>query len=368
MESAAGLFVYSCLREDGEAARLLLDSGFEDWDGVLRAATDEAVLPLLHSRILQLELTSRIPSELLEFLSAVENLNQERNNHIFEELKVVVRLLNEAGIEPVLLKGAAYIATGIYAGASTRYLCDIDLLVSEAQLPTAVEILARNGFVPESADPFGPFRHHYPPMRRPGSVYIELHHSLCLGNQGSLLPASQAIARSLPLDLDGGRVRIPCPEDLFTHLVLHSQILHPYNERIWPTARAMYDLVLLSRHYREVIDWKLIQRRFRNAGLFGVLALHLLQVKESLGLEPPFKFKLDGLMKLRWTRRRLLRMRPALRYGDPIYMCSAVLVRRLRVLRNMLGKPHGLAYLVKQLFSSGIYRHFAEDVFEGRGR
>jgi hypothetical protein len=368
MKSAACHFVHSCLREDDEAARSLLDSGFADWEGVLRAATAEAVLPLLHSRILQLELTSRIPSELLEFLSAVETLNRERNDQIFEELKVVVRLLNAAGIEPVLLKGAAYIAGGVYPGPSTRYLCDIDLLLSEAQLPSAVEILARNGFVPESADPFGPFRHHYPPMRRPGAVYIELHHSLCLGNRGSLLPASQVIARSMPFDLDGGRVGIPRPEDLFTHLVLHSQILHPYNERIWPTARAMYDLVLLSRRYGKAIDWKLIEARFRKAGMFGVLALHLLQVNESLGIEPPFQFKVDGLTKLRWRRRRLLRRWPALRYADPIYMCSAVMVRRLRVLRNMLGKPRGLAHLVKQLFTSGVYRHLAADVVEGRGR
>jgi hypothetical protein len=130
----------------------------------------------------------------------------------------------------------------------------------------------------------------------------------------------------------------------------------------------MYDLALLSRCYRNVIDWQFIQTRFRNAGMFGVLALHLLQANESIGCELPCKLKLGGLIKLRWMRRRLLRRFPALRYADPIYMFSTVLVRRLRVLRNMLRKPSGLAHLVKQAFTSGVYRHFAADIVEGRGR
>jgi hypothetical protein len=73
-------------------------------------------------------------------------------------------------------------------------------------------------------------------------------------------------------------------------------------------------------------------------------------------------------MRLRWGRRKLLRKMPALRYADPIYMCSTVLVRRVRVLRNMLSKSNGLTHLVKQLLTAAVYRRFAMDIIEGRGR
>jgi hypothetical protein len=368
MKSSAVQFLSACLRNDHGSARAWISDSSQDWEPVFRAAMDERLLPLLHSRINELELGSIVPLDIIEFLFAVEDLNHERNSRMLDEVKFAGRLLNEIGIEPVLLKGLAYLILGVYPDASARYLGDMDLLLPEAQIQTAVEILARNDFETDSTDQFGNFRHHRPPMRRPGSAFIEIHHSLCLGKCASLLPASEMIARSVPFDLDGVRLRVPCPEDLVTHLVIHSQILHPYNERIWPPLRAMYDLGLILRRFPNVIDWNCIQRRFRKAGEFGVLVLYLLQVKESLGVDLPFRFQLSGWMRLRWFRRKLLRKMPALRYLDPIYMFSTVLVRRVRVLRHMLGKPNGLTHLLRQLFSAGVYRRIATDVVEGRGR
>jgi len=130
----------------------------------------------------------------------------------------------------------------------------------------------------------------------------------------------------------------------------------------------MYDLDFVLRRFRTVIDWGSIERRFRAAGQFGVLVLHLSQVNEALGTGAPFEFQISGLTRLRWLRRKLLRRMPALRYADPIYMFSTVLIRRLRVLGSVFRKPNGLRHLVRQLLTSGVYRRFAADVVEGRGR
>jgi hypothetical protein len=368
MQCPAHQFLVACLKDDDSAARPSVNGSLRDWDRVLRAAMEESLLPLLHSRISRLDLRSTVPPDIVDFLSAVEELNQERNTCILNEVKFAARLLNTVGIEPVLLKGLAYLKLGVYHNPATRYLGDIDLLVSEAHLQPAVDILVRNGFEPDRTDQFGEFRHHHPPMRRPGSVFIEIHRSLCLGKCGSLLPPREVIARSLPCDLDGVRIRVPCPEDLFTHLVVHSQIQHPYNERIWPPLRAMYDLGQVLRHFRTLIDWNCVQRRFRDAGKSGILILHLLQVTEALGMDAPFRLQMSGLMRLRWWRRRLLRTLPALRYVDPIYMFSTVLIRRMRVFRSALGKPNGWWHLVRQLRTMSVYRRFAADVVEGRGR
>ena len=368
MKSQPYQFLTACLRDDATAVPILMNRNSQDWDGVLRVAMEESLLPLLHTRVEQLQLGSVVPPDVVDFLSAVEDLNRERNSVILDEVKFAARLLNEVGIEPILLKGIAYLALGIYPDPGTRYLRDIDLLVSEAELETAVDILARNGFEPDNSDRFGQFRHHRPPMCRPRSVALEIHHCLCLGKCCSLLPASDLIARSVPYDLDGVGVRVPCPEDVFTHLVMHSQIQHPYNERIWPPLRAMYDLDLVLRRFWDVIDWRSIEKRFRATGQFGLLVLHLSQVNQTLGAMAPFQLRMNSLTRLRWLRRKLLRRMPALRYADPIYMLSTVLIRRLRVLGSMFRRPNGLRHLVRQLCTAGVYRRFATDVVEGRGR
>jgi hypothetical protein len=152
------------------------------------------------------------------------------------------------------------------------------------------------------------------------------------------------------------------------HLIMHSQIQHPYEERIWPPLRAMYDLVILRRRFDNEIDWGAIQRRFRKTGQSAVLALHLIQVRDALGAEPPFPIRVTGLTQLRWLRRKLLRAMPAIRFLDPIYMYSTILRRRLRLLRNALDVPGGWKQVAKELIAPAVYKRLISDIVEGPGR
>jgi hypothetical protein len=361
--------LYACFNCTGAASTFRNLSAVDlDWEGLIRTAADELILPALYVRLHELGIASQLPAEVVDFLCAVEELNLERNQAIFAELGTVTALLNEVGIEPVMLKGAAYYTTGVYANPGTRFLRDVDLLISERQLPAAIEVLKQNGFDWDRHDRLGLFRHHHPPLRRSGSVTFELHHSLGMGICKSLLPASEVIDQSVPLEFAGTRVRVPSPEHLMVHLIMHSQIQHPYSERIWPPLRAMHDLVLLRRRFDGEIDWSGIERRFRSAGQSGVLAMHLLQVQDTLGMKTPFPIRLTGLRSLRWSRRKLLRGLPALRFLDPVYMCSAVIGKRLGLLRNALSLPGGWREITREMVAPRIYKRLITDVIEGRGR
>jgi hypothetical protein len=338
------------------------------WDDLIRSASDELVLPSLYSRFQELNVLSQLPVEVSDFLSSVAQLNLARNQAILADLATVVSRLKLVGIEPVLLKGAAYCVTGVYTNLAARYLWDVDLLVPIAQLALAVDILAQDGFTPDQSYQLGYFRHHYPPLGRKGSVHFELHHSLGMGVCERLLPASEVLEHAVCFDLQGMRVRVPSPEHLMTHLIMHSQNQHPYNERIWPPIRALYDLVLMRRRFDTQLDWTAIQHRFNKAGQSDVLALHLLRARDVLGLEPPFPIPLRGLTRLRWLRRELLRKLPFLRFFDPLYMYSTLLVRRLRLLRSALGTPGGWKQIARELFTPALYKRFLADVLEGRGR
>lgn len=360
-------FLCRCFVSDrADACELPLEFDWT-WDDLLRTAADEAVLPALSFAVHE-GLDISAPSEVSEFLSVVFALHRERNEHIWQELKIAVHLLNLVGIEPVLLKGAAYLASGVYPNRAIRYLEDLDLLIPKSQSELAFQYLTENGYSYDAGDHLGRFRHHLPPLRR-NSIALELHQMLGLGPCESILPADELIEHARLLELDEGlRVRIPAPSHLVTHLIMHSQIQHPYHERIWPPVRAMIDLYQLQKHLGSLIDWAEIHARFENSGYGDILHLHLIDVQDALCAVPAVHRQLSYVARLRRLRRRSLRNNPGLRYFDPIYMSSTVLLRRIRVVRRVLGARGGMRHLLRQLSTAGVCWRVLSDVVEGRGR
>jgi hypothetical protein len=359
-------FLCHCFRSDHAAAREFARAPGWIWERLFQSANDESVLPALAFAVHE-GLDISAPCDVADFLSAVLSLNRERNQRIWQELRMTVELLNEVGIEPVLLKGAAYFAAGVYSDPGARYLVDLDLLVPEAQLNDGFQHLVENGFSYDKQDQFGQFRHHHPPLQR-ASVPFELHHRLGFGPCASILSASELIESATLVEFDGLQVRVPSPTHQVTHLVMHSQIHHPYNERIWPPLRAMLDLARLQFHYGCSIDWAEVDHRFENAGQGDRLRLHLIDVREALNIELPIKCTFTPVTHLRSVRRLFLRRFPALRYCDPIYMFSAACLRRLRIVRSVLAARGGLKCLGRQLLALRVYERFFTDIVEGRGR
>jgi hypothetical protein len=360
-------FLSSCFHIDGVSARTQIQSARWDWERLFAEASNEAVLPALYSRTRELDLHGSMPPSVLDFLSRVESLNAERTEAILFEVKLAIRLLNEIGIQPLLLKGVAYLAMGVYDIPAARYLADVDLLMTDGQIDQAAQVLMQNGFEVLENDPFARFRHHHPPLMRPGAVHFELHHRLTIKDTSILLPPREIIESSVIVDLKGVQARVPSPEHMMTHLIVHSQLQHPYDERIWPPLRAIYDLLLLQRRFGNEINWNRIEDRFRAAGHYHTFALHLMRVQDVLGFQLPFRIQLTAGLRLAWRRRQILRRFPRLRYVDPVYMFSIVIGRRLPLLFNILQTPHGLNCLRDELLKTHIYERFFEDMLKGRG-
>ena len=343
-----------------------VDLSQEAWEDLIREAAGEFVLPVLNRRLGEIGL--KPPGEVAEFLAAVEELNGERNAQILEEAWAIARLLNGIGIEPVALKGVAFLLEGVYPGPGCRYLCDLDLLVPQARLAEAAEILERDGYRQDGRDAMARFRHHYPQLQRPraadgsGSAPVELHHSLGHGPSKRILSGEAVWRGSTVRERDGVRLRVPSPEHLATHLILHSQLHHTYSERIWPPPRAIYDLVMLDRHFGEGLDWKEIRGRFWTDGQETTLLLHLLQVERTLGMARPFAFELRLLGRLRWARRQALNRRPALRLVDPVYLVSSTLSRRMQFLTSIAAAPGGWKYAARMLSQPGFYRRLLAEI------
>ena len=354
---------FSGRAEKGLLSRPLSDA---DWEDLIRAAAAEYLLPALHCRLSEMQVA--IPQDVGDFLASVEHMNRERNEHMFDEGQAIAGALNAIEIEPVLLKGAAYLVEGVYSDPGRRYLCDLDVLVPASRLEEAAEALEREGYRPDTDDTMARFRHHYPQLQRPLAANglpgapVDLHHSPGQGVSQRLLSGEEILRDARLVEWRGVRVRIPSPEHLVVHLILHSQIHHSYSERIWPPLRAIEDLAMLNRYFGGRLDWRAVRERFRAHGELSTLELHLLQANETLGMPLPFAIELGWIERVRWMRRRALNHWPALRFVDPVYLGLSTLSRRLRFLRSVVAVPGGWTHATRLLLRRGFYRRLLAEI------
>jgi len=370
--SLAREFVARFLAEgDPSRAELLLltfsGSSQCSWDRVLAYAAREKVLPTVGQKLCQLRLCDRLPPDLADFFRGLQELSLSRNRLFIAESAKIARLLNRVGVEPVALKGAAYVLTGVHPEPSSRFMRDLDFLITDSKTDEAIDVLQSNGYSIANQNPYR-VSHHSPPIRSANGIIVELHQSLGLGRCPEILPARQVIESSTPMEIEGARVRVPRREHLITHHIMHSQIHDSYSERIWPSLRAMYDLVLLGHYCKEdsTAIWAAVMERFRENGSLDLLAAHLSLVEKTFEVKFPCIFPDSRALQLRNFHRTILRRFPFIRHIDPIYFASAAVVPRLRIVNNIARIPGGWKYLAKTPFRSSFYRHLLDDVMVKR--
>ena len=345
-----------------EAAHCLASPDWK-WEKLIDTASIELVLPLVRNLLRTTDAPTAVPPDVSNLFATVQQLNADRNRSILSQVKTLTAALNAKGIEPVALKGLAHLVTDVYEDDAVRYLVDIDLLVSESDLPASVKILADGGWEGDKPHPIElAIGHSYPSLARPDSVPIDLHRSMGRRICNLILPPFEVLRDSSLFEFEGVRLRIPSPNHLVIHHIIHSQLHDSYRDRLWPPLRTMYDLVLLQRRFGDRIDWAAIETRFRARGQFGILVTYLLRVENVLRFKPPIPLSLDLLTRLRWWRRTLLWNAPSLRLIDPIWFFSAGLRSRAYRLSEILRLPGGTLYLVRKLLTPGFFSRLKADV------
>jgi hypothetical protein len=340
------------------------------WPELLRHASVELLLPSLTAQVRFLGLAGSIPDEVLQCLDGAEALNAERNSLFIGEAVHAAKLLNRIGIRPVVLKGLAYLMAGVYPNLGSRYLADIDFLLPAAEISLAVGQLRAHGYRENASDLLSGLRHHHPGMGRSGLPQIEIHNRVGLGVCDRLLPACAILDGAKPFTLDGARFLIPSPTHLVSHLILHSQLAHPYSQRIFPPLRAQYDLARLQARFGQDIDWISLAQAFSRAGESSTLALHLLQAHHDIGFKIPESLSgatsgsvpdFGFFNRIRWRRRLLLNRHPWIRSVDPIYVSMSLLSRRIRLLPALLSQPTSWVPLVRRLTRVEFYSNLFND-------
>jgi Uncharacterised nucleotidyltransferase len=300
----------SCLR--GELPKNV------DWVSLIGLANDTLTTPALMNFVDRFQ--NEIPPHVRNYVREIYVRNQQRNQRLSNQLGEALRALNGIGVTPVLLKGAAKLATAESAVDVARLISDLDIMIASEEIEIALEALSALGYrvyfqAPNSAAKW------YMDLERDGDVgMIDLHHQLpghdyfyrSLGNirQHCSVTTSRV-----------GTAYVPLPSYQALILIVHDQF---QDSDYWTgniDLRHLIDLRELASS-AEGIDWKLLSamsesRLYRNALETQLVALHsLFDVEVPRGL-------LTRLTPRLQFRRRLIQSRiPLLR---PALLATALL-------------------------------------------
>lgn len=200
------------------------------------------------------------------FLEGALRRNRERNARFRMQAVEAVAALNDAGLTPVLLKGAHDLLERPAAESDPRWMADLDLLVPRERRTEAAETLAGIGYrrSVEVHDDF--YGHHLPAFHREGEPgAIELHWELATGPGRRQLPACEVLRGAILRETSGLRYRLMPDAQRAVYLIMHAQIADRHHYRFELPLRALDDFARLA-HRSPAIDWTGTLEHFRSRG------------------------------------------------------------------------------------------------------
>lgn len=278
-----------CLRmapgeeDDGRLAAL----SSSDWDALIEAAGRHYLAPLLYRHLKAAHSDTAVPAGAMEKLRREYLESAGRAVSLHHELGEVLRLLRQACIPVIVLKGA-HLATLVYGDIALRPMGDLDILVHEADLMRAEAAMLEAGYAPNElnrriAKDNCHFRY-WPPSQE---FIVEVHWHFLPSRYHLEINIDEQWQRSRPAVVADADVSILCPEDLLLHLCLHAS-KHVFEIGLKP----FYDIRETLECYGKDIDWKQVEMRGKQWGEAKCVYLTLRLAVELAGASVP-----DDLMK-----------------------------------------------------------------------
>ncbi len=177
------------------------------------------ILPALHANLR----TRGVTHPLMSRLQSVSRAAWYRNQLLRHRGADVVRSLESAGLETLLLKGAALVARG-YVDVGARPMSDVDILVRRRDANAAMDTLLAVGWEP------------WPKIsRRALAAGLATRHAMAFRNEGAEIdlhwhvffrdhdvPADEKFwGASEPVEFGGVATRVLGPADQLLHVIVH---------------------------------------------------------------------------------------------------------------------------------------------------
>jgi hypothetical protein len=268
------------------------------WTDVIAVAEELLVMPALARAISDRALSDRAvsdragldtecaPAALTDQLRDQWRWNTLRNARLRRQLLEALTALNEAGVTPLLFKGALNLLDGTLAGIGDRYMSDLDLMVPTEQRVAARAALEGLGYAPDPASPF--HQPHELGFHRTGTGGpIDLHTEFGDEPLITVLPAADAWRDSTELVVEERRARGLSPTHQVLHNVLHAAVLDLNHAIGGLPFRQLLALEKIVRTQSESIDWPALALHAQAHGLTRELRDHLWLARRFAGAEVP---------------------------------------------------------------------------------
>jgi hypothetical protein len=256
-----------------------------DWTRPLALGNAHLVSPAIYASLAGAGALADLPQDACEYLALLYRLNDDRNRALRRQAIELLAALNDAGIYPLLLKGALSLFGGLYLDAAARMIRDLDVLIPAAQLGDATRVLGALGYAliaryDAGHNAYGDFARPHDP----GAVDVHLE----LVETPYLLPAADVWARAKPKEAAPGAVFfVPSSNDAALHHLLHAQVHHRANfYRGVLELRQLHEFALLIDRWVDV-DWPELQSRLAAHRLELVLESYALAAQRLLGCRWP---------------------------------------------------------------------------------
>lgn len=299
--SAALTSLCNCLRG--------LPPGDVEWTSVIGLANQTLTTPALIDFVDQF--ASVLPEDVCTYIRQIYRRNVLRNDRLAAQLEEAVVAMNGQGVTPVLLKGAAMLATAPDERRGVRLMSDLDIMVMPDDAERAVAALGAIGYEIHRQTP--------PESQR---WYVELNRSRDVGTidlqRAAPGPAylysgpGHALNHCVPALLGRGSVYVPTPTHRALMLIIHDQF---QDYGYWLGDLDLRHLVELRdlNNSVEGLDWKELTSHVSGELMKNAVETQLLALAELLGVEIPHSMRSRLIPRLQFMRQLMQARFPATR-------------------------------------------------------
>ncbi|GGF65531.1 nucleotidyltransferase domain-containing protein [Alteromonas lipolytica] len=241
------------------------------WFRLFRVLRHKSLTASFYTRLVNKNKQHEIPLELHSaFLSAV-TFSDAQKRQVDVQLQKLCELFAVSGIEFVMLKGAAYIASDT-PNSSGRLMSDIDICVHRSDLSRTEKALKQVSWQVKELDNhdekyYREWSHELPPYYHPfDGVSLDVHHTLYPPVSAKHIDIQKLFKESIVTNFG---VKSPSPE----WLVFHSAIHLIANEDVENGLRDLIDIYLLLTQGENKIDISALVFLFENSGFKTELSL-----------------------------------------------------------------------------------------------
>lgn len=270
--------------------------GDVDWMSVIGLANQTLTTPALIDLVDQS--ASMVPDDVCVYIRNIYRRNLIRNGRLAVQLEEAVVAMNDQGVTPVLIKGAATLATAPYERRGVRLMADLDVVVMPDETEAAVAALAGIGYEIEIHDLA---QRWYADLKRPWDVgTIDLQRSAPGPAYLSRGPGC-ALDHCVPALLGRGSVYIPTPTYQALMLIIHDQF-QDYGYWLGDIdLRHLVELRDLSNSV-EGIDWEELSSHVSGKLMRNAVETQLFALAELLGVDVPRSLRCRLIPRLQFVR------------------------------------------------------------------